>query len=90
MIIDQHEDDFRNLCEDGPKFVQDESDLQQQALKQQLDDIISGWTELDALWQKRKNLLEQSMNYQVLITRLLILLFLSHKETNLQGRDLNC
>eukprot|EP00795_Rhopilema_esculentum_P013447 gene13447-4319_t len=66
-IIDQHQDDFDRLCEDGPKFSQDESDLQQQALKQQLDDIIAGWRELDLLWVRRKNLLEQSMNYQIFL-----------------------
>ena len=63
--MDQHEDDFLRLCEDGPKFIQDESDLQQQSLKQQFDETITGWGDLDILWQRRKKLLEQSMNYQV-------------------------
>ena len=66
VVIDQHSDDFSKLCEDGPKFIQDESDLQQQSLRQQLDDIIAGWRELDVLWMRRRNLLEESMNYQVL------------------------
>eukprot|EP00794_Sanderia_malayensis_P017794 gene17794-19571_t len=67
VIIEQHEVDFQKLCEDGPKFVQDESDLQQQALKQQFDDTIAGWAELNELCLKRKHLLEESMNYQIFL-----------------------
>ena len=64
-IIDQHEDDYNRLTEEGPKHLTDEDDLQTQTVKQQLDDVIAGWRELQTLWERRRELLEENMNYQV-------------------------
>ena len=50
---------------EGPKWVQDESDLQQQSLKEQLDSIETGWKELHELSDGREEQLLQSLNYQV-------------------------
>jgi hypothetical protein len=52
--------------EDGPKWVQDETDLQQQSLKEQLDMLESGWKDLLVLWEKRKRQLIEALNHQVL------------------------
>ena len=52
--------------ESGPKWIQDESDLQQQSLKEQLDNLETGWNDLHVLWEKRKRLLIEALNYQVL------------------------
>ena len=51
--------------EDGPKWIQDESDLQQQSLKEQLDNLETGWNDLHILWENRKKLLIQALNNQV-------------------------
>lgn len=47
--------------------MQDESDLQQQSLKEQLDSIENGWKDLHELSDARQKQLLQSLNYQVLI-----------------------
>ncbi|XP_032239849.2 spectrin beta chain isoform X2 [Nematostella vectensis] len=65
--IDTHEPDFQKLIEDGPKWAQDESDLQQQSLKEQLDQLQSGWKDLLVLWENRKRLLIQALNHQLFI-----------------------
>ena len=52
--------------EAGPQYIhEDQNDLQTQALRQQMDDVQSGWQQLQVLWDTRKALLEQSMNHQV-------------------------
>ena len=63
--IENHEDDFKRLIEDGPKWVQDESDLQQKSLKEQLEALEKGWKDLSDLWDKRQKLLIMSLNHQV-------------------------
>ncbi|XP_028393281.1 spectrin beta chain, non-erythrocytic 1-like isoform X3 [Dendronephthya gigantea] len=63
--IDAREPTYENLVNEGPKWVQDESDLQQQSLKEQLDNIESGWKELHELSNTRQNQLIQSLNYQL-------------------------
>lgn len=65
-MIQQHDDDYNSLMEEGPNYIRaDQNDLQTQSLRQQMEDVRSGWQELHALWDTRKGLLEQSMNYQV-------------------------
>ena len=51
--------------EEGPKWVQDESELHQQSLKEQLEQLESGWKDLLVLWEKRKRQLIQALNHQV-------------------------
>ena len=63
--IDAREPTYENLVNEGPKWVQDESDLQQQSLKEQLDSIESGWKDLHELSEARRKQLLQSLNYQV-------------------------
>ena len=63
--IDAREPTYENLVNEGPKWVQDESDLQQQSLKEQLDSIESGWKDLHELSEARRTQLLQSLNYQV-------------------------
>jgi hypothetical protein len=63
--IDAREPTYENLVNEGPKWVQDESDLQQQSLKEQLDSIESGWKDLHELSDARQKQLLQSLNYQV-------------------------
>lgn len=63
--IDAREPTYENLVNEGPKWVQDESDLQQQSLKEQLDSIERGWKDLHELSNTRQNQLLQSLNYQV-------------------------
>lgn len=65
--IDTREPTFENLVNEGPKWVQDESDLQQQSLKEQLDSIESGWKDLHELSDARQKQLLQSLNYQVCV-----------------------
>lgn len=65
--IDTREPTFENLVNEGPKWVQDESDLQQQSLKEQLDSIESGWKDVHELSDARQKQLLQSLNYQVCI-----------------------
>lgn len=50
----------------GPKWIQDESDLQQQSLKEQLDNLETGWSDVHILWDNRKKMLIQALNHQVL------------------------
>lgn len=65
-MIQQHSDDYTSLMEEGPKYIRaDQNDLQTQSLRQQMEDVRLGWQELQVLWDTRKALLEQSMNYQV-------------------------
>ena len=67
-MIDQHGDDFTALMEEGPKYIsEDQNDLQTQSLRQQMDDVKSGWAELQSLWEKRTHLLKQSMNHQLFL-----------------------
>ena len=63
--IDAREPTYENLVNEGPKWVQDESDLQQQSLKEQLDSIDSEWKDLHELSDARQKQLLQSLNYQV-------------------------
>lgn len=70
--IEAHEPTYDNLLNEGPKWVQDESDLQQQSLKEQLDSIEAGWKELHELSDNRQKQLLQSLNYQVGTMKLLI------------------
>lgn len=49
----------------GPKWIQDESDLQQQSLKEQLDNLETGWNDVHILWENRKKMLIQALNHQV-------------------------
>ena len=66
--MEQHNDDYEKVIEDGPKYVRDGSnDLQTQSLRQQMQDVKDGWRQLHVLWESRKEQLEQSMNYQVRI-----------------------
>lgn len=51
--------------ESGPKWIQDESDLQQQSLKEQLDNLETGWNDVHILWENRKKMLIQALNHQV-------------------------
>jgi len=63
--IDSREPDFKQLMESGPKWIQDESDLQQQSLKEQLDNLETGWNDVHILWANRKKMLIQALNHQV-------------------------
>ena len=63
--IDSREPDFKQLMESGPKWIQDESDLQQQSLKEQLDNLETGWNDVHILWENRKKMLIQALNHQV-------------------------
>lgn len=65
--IDSREPDFKQLMLSGPKWVQDESDLQQQSLKEQLDNLETGWNDVHILWENRKKMLIQSLNHQLFI-----------------------
>ena len=52
--------------DEGPKYIkEDQNDLQTQALRQQMEDVKTGWHDLQILWTNRKDLVDQSMNYQV-------------------------
>ena len=76
--IDSREPDFKQLMLSGPKWIQDESDLQQQSLKEQLDNLETGWNDVHILWENRKKLLIQALNHQVRtpsIQRLINLVF---------------
>ena len=63
--IDSREPDFRQLMASGPKWIQDECDLQQQSLKEQLDNLETGWNDVHILWENRKKMLIQALNHQV-------------------------
>ncbi|XP_015776593.1 PREDICTED: spectrin beta chain, non-erythrocytic 1-like, partial [Acropora digitifera] len=65
--IDSREPDFKQLMLSGPKWVQDESDLQQQSLKEQLDNLETGWNDVHILWDNRKKMLIQALNHQLFI-----------------------
>ncbi|KAM7448230.1 hypothetical protein ABFA07_003643 [Porites harrisoni] len=65
--IDSREPDFRQLMASGPKWIQDESDLQQQSLKEQLDNLETGWNDVHILWENRKKMLIQALNHQLFI-----------------------
>lgn len=67
-VIEDHLDDYNLLMDEGPKYIrQDQNDLQTQSLRQQMEDVKNGWQELYVLWNNRKVLLEQSMNYQLFL-----------------------
>ena len=52
--------------DEGPKYIRDDqNDLQTQSLRQQMDDVKTGWQDLQVLWANRKTLVDQSMNHQV-------------------------
>ncbi|KAJ7388705.1 hypothetical protein OS493_036144 [Desmophyllum pertusum] len=65
--IDSREPDFKQLMLSGPKWIQDESDLQQQSLKEQLDNLETGWNDVHILWENRKKMLIQALNHQLFI-----------------------
>lgn len=65
--IDSREPDFKQLMLSGPKWIQDESDLQQQSLKEQLDNLETGWNDVHILWDNRKKMLIQALNHQLFI-----------------------
>ncbi|XP_031552905.1 spectrin beta chain, non-erythrocytic 1-like isoform X2 [Actinia tenebrosa] len=65
--VDAHEPDFHKLMEEGPKWVQDDTDLQQQSLKEQLEQLEGSWKDLLVLWDKRKRQLIEALNHQLFI-----------------------
>ncbi|KAJ3613539.1 hypothetical protein NHX12_019786, partial [Muraenolepis orangiensis] len=63
--IGHHQDDFLRVKETGARVTQgQEDDPQYQQLGERLNGLDRGWTELQKMWDRRKDLLDQSLGFQ--------------------------
>ncbi|KAK0133782.1 Spectrin beta chain, non-erythrocytic 1 [Merluccius polli] len=63
--IGNHREDFLQVKETGARVTQgQEDDPQYQQLEQRLNGLDRGWTELQKMWDSRKDFLDQGLGFQ--------------------------
>jgi len=65
--IDNYTEDYNSMMEYGAKVTQDQTDSQYMFLRERLNALKDGWTELHKMWENRQLLLSQSLNLQMFL-----------------------